>query len=159
MGPRFLLTWKSRVGGGGGWIPRRDVPLRYTIRGLEWKRLSRWGGSLPWHTLTYRGHCFSGHLWWIHACVAVSVSAVSPVRHKSPPNWLMCSIWCRCFDVMLTVPGLRFPPVTDPVPLSGTLRPSAPPRCSWSLAWQTYGSLVSTKIWMLLRQVCYVGFN
>lgn len=54
MGPRLRRTWKSRVGGGGGCFPRRDVPCLYTIRGFDLKRLSRWGGSLPWHTLTWQ---------------------------------------------------------------------------------------------------------
>lgn len=53
MVPRFRRTWKSWTGGCGAWPPWRNVPLLYTMRGLEPKRLSKCGGSLPWQTLTW----------------------------------------------------------------------------------------------------------
>ena len=46
--------WNSRVLPGWLWPPLRDVPPRNSIMGFSLNRLTRWAGSWPWVTRTYR---------------------------------------------------------------------------------------------------------
>lgn len=87
MVPRFLRTWKRRVGGAGACPPFLEVPFLYTIRGLSLKRLSKWGGSFPWVTRTWMNMEWSHYkittLGW--SCL---VRAVKPldVHHCGPSH-------------------------------------------------------------------------
>lgn len=103
MGPRFRRTWKSRVGDGGGWFPRRDVPCLYTIRGFDLKRLSRWGGSLPWHTLTWQHTQKTPYYTWKTLCSVLgevpvlSLSVIHIYTRSSSFTWMpVCIQWWNC---------------------------------------------------------------